>query len=123
MEMRESVTQETVFDPGRLLRVTDRNRDLIQLLLNNFCVDIVRQFQLFKGCCEKGSVEDQYAALHKMKGAVGNIGGELLWGVLAGYCEQLQLLRRPLDGEAVASIERHLTELVARISAIDWDAY
>ena len=113
---------ERVFNPLRLLRVTDSNMPLIRLLVDNFCVDIQKQFSAMKSAAGQTNPEAQYSALHKMKGAVGNIGGDRLHVLLAAHCERLKQDKIPLSEEDVDIIERHLEALLAFIGSLDWDA-
>ena len=114
--------EEAVFNPMRLLRVTDSNLELIRLLVDNFCADIQKQFSAIRNSAGQGSAEVQYSALHKMKGAVGNIGAERIHALLAVYCERLKQEKTPLSVEDFDVIERRLSELLAYVGSMDWDA-
>jgi HPt (histidine-containing phosphotransfer) domain-containing protein len=109
-----------VFDPQRLVRVTDDDPGLIQMLLVNFTEDIQRQFQAFRSRHGKSSIEEQYAALHKMKGSLGNIGAVRLLQQLVGYCERVKLDGIPMSEGEVENLGAELDSLLKQISTTTW---
>lgn len=112
----------SVLEPQRLIQITDGDQELIDLLLENFCEDIQRQAQLLRDCCHKGSVEQQYLVLHKMKGAVGNIGGKRLEQRLADCCDRTGKDGMAIGDEDVRKIERELNQLLKCIEKTNWTA-
>lgn len=109
-----------VLDSQRLIQITDSDQALIDLLLANFCEDIQRQYQALQDCCKNGSVEQQYIILHKMKGAVGNIGGKRLERRLANGCDRTGKDGKAIGEEEVQNLERELNQLLECIEKTVW---
>ena len=109
-----------LFDPQRLMQVTDGDRELIDVVLVNFTTDIRHQFQQLQECCRTDDVGRQYVALHKMKGSLGNVGAKQLQRLLADCCDQTRLDGRALSSEDLQRIERELSQTLDCIAGTDW---